>query len=785
MSPHVPVPVGKHEESERFGTLPASLFFSLVSLSVFTLVSLLVTHLDKYKQRIVRFLLRPFGEDDDDQLNRRLVGHQDLDQVGQLHQSYCRLHGCDPQLDMSNSKFAMDPDDKFALDPSDRVLFHIKVILGCKSVDDVYDIGFMHQGTLEKKIDRAGDLLSLPSIVSICAVWLREKICRIHPGGMWLSLRGLCVFLQRRGGSRDMCCQMFHTAFQQPPRNWEKMNVSVRVEGKTLTSLLHVVDCVYDNWCSWIDEAEKGVGAAAAQPSRREAVALAEHSNPVPRPPPRPLPLPLSYPALNHELVSMSPAANHAQFKASMEEFEKHRNHHSLQGGIDVAGLGQASSQAGQSGTQLGNKASLDELNKRQDYHSLHHSLQGGINVVGLRQAGSQAGQSSGTQLGNKASLDELNKRQDYHSLQGGINMVGLRQAGSQAGQSSGTQLGNKASLDELNKRQNYHFLQGGVDAVGVPHASRPYELGQVGSQAGQSTTRLDDKASLEERDKYQNHYPLQGGINVVVAPPASHQGRRPYELGQASSQAGQSGTQLNNKASLEELYKHQNRHSHQGGVDMVGASRQGLRPYELGQASPQAGQSGTQLDDCVCGRCNIRGHDARDYPATAKPPYAFGRACNMCGAQEKHNHPADCPANAGRGPSGPLPAHGEDKQMSEAHSNTHIILQRIIMQAENRAAHAAAHAAAADNRSIHNANINSGTGSQAALLNDQAPQITVSPWKPNLHDPTMTPAICSTAILHWTRRVTPWAFHHLSKMFLAADKDRKGWLWEVLLGAT
>ncbi|KAL7796603.1 hypothetical protein V8C37DRAFT_372358 [Trichoderma ceciliae] len=360
MSPHVLVRAGELEEQERLGILPASLFFCFFCLSVFAFASLLVTHVEKYKRGVVRFLLGPFRgieEGEDDQSRRHLLNHQNLDQFNRFHQLHYHCHHYRHPFDMAGSKFAMDSNE--------RVLFHVQVAMGCNGLRDLFNLGLMRQDTLEKRIGGATNRLSVPSIVSICAIWLREKICRTSSSGMSPSVRDLCVFLERRGCSRDMCCQIFYDAFQKCPRD-QVNQVSLRVGDRTLTNFRDVVDHVFDNWHRWIDAAataaaeaaEAAEASAVAQPTREESVAADD-------------PLSQSYPAHNHDLASMPPAAYRQHFKASLKKLHKHQSHHYYQDKIKVVGgppashegrhpgdcapfdLGQASSwgsEAGQSG---------------------------------------------------------------------------------------------------------------------------------------------------------------------------------------------------------------------------------------------------------------------------------------------------------------------------------------------------------------------------------------------------------------------------------------------------
>jgi hypothetical protein len=309
----------KHEGSERLGTLTASLFFCLFCISVFAFVSLLVTYLERYKQGIVRFLLGPFGgtdEEDDGKVHQHLLlNHQNLhqfDQLNQVSQFPYNHYGYDHPYTMAGSKFAMDSNE--------RVLFHVQVTMGCNGLRDLFNVGFMRQDTLEKRVDGAIGQLSVPSIVSICAVWLREKICRNSSLGMSPNVKELCVFLNRRGCSRDMCCQIFYAAFQRcPPGQIDQ--VSLRVYEETLTDFRDVVDFIYDNWYQWIEAATVTAAAATTTTSTSTAasnvgVQVAKDS------------LPLSYPAYNHNLQSMSEAKHQQHMQESLKKLHRHQNNH-------------------------------------------------------------------------------------------------------------------------------------------------------------------------------------------------------------------------------------------------------------------------------------------------------------------------------------------------------------------------------------------------------------------------------------------------------------------------
>lgn len=282
MSPHVLVQAERHEEPSNLGTLTASLFFCFVCFSLFTLGSLFVAYLERYKLQLVRILLSPFGnshEGGDAQLNQSFFSNQELDEkdLGQLdHQ----LNASSPSLLPADNRdydykhsFTMG-DPKFLMDSNDKILFHVRVTMGCNGFRDLYNVGVVRQDTLEKRIDGAINQLSILNIVSICAVWLRERICRNSVSGVSLpDVEMLCVFLQRRGCSRDMCCQIFYAAFHRlHPRLANQ--ISLRVSGETLTDSQSIVDYIHDHWKRWVEEAQAVADhdtllAAAKDPSPR------------------------------------------------------------------------------------------------------------------------------------------------------------------------------------------------------------------------------------------------------------------------------------------------------------------------------------------------------------------------------------------------------------------------------------------------------------------------------------------------------------------------------------
>ncbi|KAM0261663.1 hypothetical protein ACHAQJ_002114 [Trichoderma viride] len=331
MSPHVLVRAEKHEEPDKLGSLTASLFFCFFCISVFALASLLATYLERYKQGIVRFLLSPFdGTDEEDELDQLhqnlLLNHQNLHQFDQLNRSYqypFHHYGY-------NHAFTMNGSSKFTMDSNERVLFHVQTTMGCNGLRDLYNLGFMRQDTLEKRVDGAIGKLSVSSIVSVCAVWLREKICRNSSLGMSPNVKELCVFLHRRACSRDMCCQIFYAAFQRCPSS-QVNQISLRVYNKTLTDFRDVVDFVYDNWYRWveaaIDTADAAEAAAAATTTTANVAFLAANG-----------PLPLSYPAYNHNLDSMSEAKQQQHVQESLKKLHRHQNHHYYHDKIKVVG---------------------------------------------------------------------------------------------------------------------------------------------------------------------------------------------------------------------------------------------------------------------------------------------------------------------------------------------------------------------------------------------------------------------------------------------------------------
>ncbi|UKZ85005.1 uncharacterized protein TrAFT101_000883 [Trichoderma asperellum] len=321
MSPHVLVQAERHEEPKKLGTLTASLFFCLVCLSIFTLASLFVAHLERYKRQIVRILLSPFDtpdEGDDAQLRRDLFLHQQLNEkdFSQLDQ---QLNGPSSPLPSNNHdhkhSFTMG-DAKFSMDSNDQVLFHVQVTMGCNGLRDLYNVGFMRQDTLEKRIDGAINQLSIINIVSICAIWLREKICRNSFAGTSPNVKDLCVFLQRRGCSQDMCCQIFYTAFHRL-RPHLASQVSLRVSGETLTDFRSIVDYIYDHWHRWVEDAQAAADHAALLAAAKD-------------------PLPQTYPAYNHNLQSMPKGKYQKHVQESFSKLHRHQNHHYYHDSVKV-----------------------------------------------------------------------------------------------------------------------------------------------------------------------------------------------------------------------------------------------------------------------------------------------------------------------------------------------------------------------------------------------------------------------------------------------------------------
>ncbi|KAL6896412.1 hypothetical protein GGI43DRAFT_424295 [Trichoderma evansii] len=321
MSPHVLVQAERHEEPKKLGTLTASLFFCFICLSIFTLGSLFVTYLERYKRQIVRILLSPFGTpDEEDGLQLR----QDLFLNKQLNEKdLCQLdhqsNPFSPPLPSDNHdykhSFTMS-ESKFSMDPNDQVLLNVQVTMGCNGLRDLYNVGFMRQDTLEKRIDGAINQLSIVNIVSICAIWFREKICRNTFSGTSPSIQDLCVFLQRRGCSQDMCCQIFYTAFHRL-RPHLANQVSLRVSGETLTDFRSIVDYIYDHWYRWVEDAQVAADHAALLAAAKD-------------------PLPPTYPAYNHNLQSMPKGKYQKHVKESFSKLHRHQNHHYYHDSIKV-----------------------------------------------------------------------------------------------------------------------------------------------------------------------------------------------------------------------------------------------------------------------------------------------------------------------------------------------------------------------------------------------------------------------------------------------------------------
>lgn len=325
MSPHVLVQAERHEEPSKRGTLTASLFFCFICFSLFTLASLFVAHLERYKLQIVRTLLSPFGnpdEGDDAQLDQSLFLDQQLNEKDLCQPDYQLNASSSPQLaadshdnDYKHS-FTMG-DSTFLMDSNDKILFHVRVTMGCNGFRDLPNIGVVRQETLVKRIDGAIDQLSILNIVSICAVWLRERICRNSSSGASLpDVKELCVYLQRRGCSRDMCCQIFYTAFHRlHPRLANQ--ISLRLSGETLTDSRSIVDYIYDHWKRWAEEAQ-----AAAD---HEALLAAAND-----------PLPPPYPAYNHNLHTMPKERYQKHVQESFSKLHRHQNHHYYHDSIKV-----------------------------------------------------------------------------------------------------------------------------------------------------------------------------------------------------------------------------------------------------------------------------------------------------------------------------------------------------------------------------------------------------------------------------------------------------------------
>ncbi|UKZ73949.1 hypothetical protein TrVFT333_001603 [Trichoderma virens FT-333] len=313
MSPHVLVPTEKHEEEN----LQASFLFCLACLTFFAVVSLLISYLEAYKRRLVKFLLIPFealqeGEEDDDEHLSRHLTQQNPNHVDYFHQFQSGHYKYDNPFGMSASKFAMETDRD--------VLYHAQVTLGCNGLRDLYNLGFMRQDTLERRIKAAGNRINLNSTVSLCAVWLREKIGRtFSTAGTLPSLKGLCLFLERRGCTRDMCCQILYDAFQKVDPSHEDQ-VSLRVDTSVvLTSFRAVVDHIYDHWYQWLDESESPADVVELEPDQ-----------------PKNDDGGLSYPAYNHNLEMLSPAEHNLYLVESLEQLHKGHDHHSIRDNDDA-----------------------------------------------------------------------------------------------------------------------------------------------------------------------------------------------------------------------------------------------------------------------------------------------------------------------------------------------------------------------------------------------------------------------------------------------------------------
>lgn len=327
MSPHVLVQAERHEEPSKLGTLTASLFFCFICFSLFTLASLFVAHLERYKLQLVRTLLSPFGNPDaegDAQLNQNFFLNQELNekdfcqpehQLNAPPSSLLPSDGHDGDDGYKHSFIMGDSD--FLMSSNDQILFHVRVTMGCNGFRDLHNIGVLRQDTLEKKIDGAINQLSILNIVSICAIWLRERICRNSSSGTSLpDVKELCAFLQRRGCSRDMCCQIFYAAFHRlHPRLASQ--VSLRVSGETLTDSRSIVDYVYDHWKRWVEEAQAAVDHAALLAAAND-------------------PLPPTYPAYNHNLHTMPKERYQKHVQESFGKLHIHQNHHYYHDSIKV-----------------------------------------------------------------------------------------------------------------------------------------------------------------------------------------------------------------------------------------------------------------------------------------------------------------------------------------------------------------------------------------------------------------------------------------------------------------
>ncbi|KAL6881082.1 hypothetical protein J3F83DRAFT_710909 [Trichoderma novae-zelandiae] len=329
MSPHVLVraDINKEQEQEQEQEpLPASLFFFFFCLAFFTLASLLADYLEAYKRKLVKFLLLPFGNlpdqddgpGDDEQLSRHLA-EKDVDCLLAPHQfHYASCSGDNPFAEMSATTFAMDTDK--------RVLYHAQATLGCNGLRDLFNLGFMRQDTLERRINLATTKINLNSIVSLSAVWLREKIGRAYSSTTMVqpSLKNLCLFLDSKGCSRDMCYQIFREAFQKGDvANAHK--VAHRVGTITLTSFRDVVDHLYDHWNQWLLEAQ------APKQNTAETVAATGTSGHFPvlkHGQKRKTDGKLPYPAYNHDLIQLSADEYNLRLQAGLEQLHKDQEPH-------------------------------------------------------------------------------------------------------------------------------------------------------------------------------------------------------------------------------------------------------------------------------------------------------------------------------------------------------------------------------------------------------------------------------------------------------------------------
>ncbi|KAF3068682.1 hypothetical protein CFAM422_007888 [Trichoderma lentiforme] len=317
MSPHVLVQAEKHEEEN----LQASFFFCFICLTFFFVVSLLVNYLETYKRRLVKFLLIPFEalqeeEDEEGDGEQQLFRHLTQQHLHQFDCSHQLEHGhCnyDNPFGMSAPKYAMEDRD---------VLYHAQVTLGCNGLRDLYNLGYMRQDTLERRIKAAGKRINLNSTVSLCAVWLREKIGRTFSTtsmGTRPEIKDLCLFLERRGCSRDMCCQTFYDAFQRVNKS-HASQVSLRVGNVVLTSFRAIVDHIYDHWYQWLDEPETPAGVVDLE--------AAQQNNDDGKLPP--------YPAYNHDLAVLSPAELNLRLETSLEQLHQGHDHHSRRDNDDA-----------------------------------------------------------------------------------------------------------------------------------------------------------------------------------------------------------------------------------------------------------------------------------------------------------------------------------------------------------------------------------------------------------------------------------------------------------------